>query len=299
MVKTSLLYLLLVTSLVSTSFAQNENPHAGRKRPTGKGYPETEPSTTANSVVATGQGIDYHGGPIMYGGITLYYIWYGDWKGNSAISILEYMARHLGGTHYFNINTTYRDSAGHRVSNVVNWGGSTTDSYSMGTTLTDLEVQNVVSSAIKSGRLPKDTKGVYVVLASKDVKESSGFCTKYCGWHSHGTVASSDIKYAFIGNPAQCPSACEFQRKGPNWNSAADAMASIIAHEVEEAATDPHLNAWYDEDGNENADKCAWTYGSTYTTASGAKANMKLGTKDYLIQQNWLNANGGKCTKYY
>jgi hypothetical protein len=37
--------------------------------------------------------------------------------------------------------------------------------------------------------------------------------------------------------------------------------------------------------GCENADKCAWTFGSTYITGSGAKANMKLGAYDYLIQQ--------------
>jgi hypothetical protein len=42
-------------------------------------------------------------------------------------------------------------------------------------------------------------------------------------------------------------------------------MASIIAHELEEAATDPDLNAWYDRRGMENADKCAWTFGSTST----------------------------------
>ena len=47
-------------------------------------------------------------------------------------------------------------------------------------------------------------------------------------------------------------------------------MASIIAHELEEAATDPDLNAWYDSRGDENADKCAWTFGTTYTAANGA-----------------------------
>ena len=54
-------------------------------------------------------------------------------------------------------------------------------------------------------------------------------------------------------------------------------MASIIAHELEEAVTDPDLNAWYDSRGYENADKCAWTFGTTYTAANGAEANMTLG----------------------
>ena len=93
-------------------------------------------------------------------------------------------------------------------------------------------------------------------------------------------------------------SACEAQSTGPNGNAGADGMASIIAHELEEAVTDPDLNAWYDRRGAENGDKCAWTFGTTYTE-NGAHANMRLGSRDYLIQQNWVNASGGYCAKSY
>ena len=72
-------------------------------------------------------------------------------------------------------------------------------------------------------------------------------------------------------------------------------MASIIAHELEEAVTDPNLNAWFDRRGQENADKCAWTFGTTYTVANGGVANVKLGTRDYLIQQNWVNGSNQRC----
>jgi hypothetical protein len=75
-------------------------------------------------------------------------------------------------------------------------------------------------------------------------------------------------------------------------------MASIIAHELEEAVTDPDLNAWYDRQGQENADKCAWTFGTTYTK-NGALANMQLGSRDFLIQRNWVNASGGYCAIAY
>jgi hypothetical protein len=75
-------------------------------------------------------------------------------------------------------------------------------------------------------------------------------------------------------------------------------MASIISHELEEAVSDPDLNAWYDRRGAENADKCAWTFGTTYTVG-GAKANMRLGQRDFLIQQNWVNAAGGYCAKSF
>ena len=33
---------------------------------------------------------------------------------------------------------------------------------------------------------------------------------------------------------------------------------------------------------------------ATYSV-NGALANMKLGTRDFLIQRNWVNASGGYC----
>jgi hypothetical protein len=77
-------------------------------------------------------------------------------------------------------------------------------------------------------------------------------------------------------------------------------MASVMVHELEEAATDPIGNGWYTPvagQREENADKCAWTFGTTYAAANGATANIALGGHDYLIQQNWVNAaSGGYCS---
>src|SRR4029079_16039040 len=144
-------------------------------------------------------GISYHGGPVMLGTVNIYYIWYGNWSGNSATTILTDLAQNIGGSPYYNINTTYYDGSNRHVSNSVHYAGSTTDSYSRGTSLSDSAIQGVVADVINQGRLPKDTNAVYFVLTSSDVTASSGFCTQYCGWHTHGTIAGSDIKYSFIG----------------------------------------------------------------------------------------------------
>ena len=248
---------------------------------------------------SSGSGMVYHGGPVMLGTVNVYYIWYGNWAGNTATTILTNLASSIGGSPYYNINTTYYNGSNVKVSNSVNWVASTTDNYSQGTSLSDGQIQTVVSSAISSGRLPKDTNGVYFVLTSADVTASSGFCSQYCGWHTHGTISGSDIKYSFVGNPERCPNSCAWDTTtSPNGNIGADGMASIIAHELEEAVTDPDLNAWYDRRGYENADKCAWTFGNTYT-ANGGLANMKLGSRDFLIQRNWVNAAGGYCAQAY
>ncbi len=272
--------------------------------PTGKGWgqrvpPELAKQPPGNAKPQGSNGIVYHGGPVILGTTRAYYIWYGNWSGNSATTILTDFANSIGGSPYFAINTTYYDGSNAHVSNAVNLFKSTTDSYSQGNALSDANVQAVVANAIQSNALPNDTNGVYFVLTSADVNETSGFCTQYCGWHTHGTIAGSDIKYSFVGNPDRCPSACAAQPTGPNGNAGADGMASIIAHEFEEAVTDPDLNAWYDRRGAENADKCAWTFGATSAATNGALYSMTLGSRKYLIQQNWVNAGGGFCALSY
>lgn len=279
--------------------------------PTGKGWgvrvpdpqakrrPKPPPPPVANN------GINYHNGPVMLGTIHIYYIWYGNWSGDSTVDILTDEAGSIGGTPWFNINTTYYSGSGRKlkhVGNAVTYSGATTDDYSHGDALSDDDIRDIVAGAIASGRLPKDTNGVYFVLTSKDVDEVSGFCRQngYCGWHTSDRISGADIKYSFIGNSARCPNVCtRLQFRSPNDNVGADGMASVLAHELSEAATDPDLNAWYDSRGEENADKCAFTYGTLYTAPNGAGANVQWGSRDYFIQQNWVNAGGGSCALSY
>jgi hypothetical protein len=301
------LSMLMLISVFSIAFSQGQSElanqqkiiHRLRNDNDEEKNKDAHPGEAGKAKPQRGNGINYHGGPLILGGTHIYYIWYGNWSGNSATSILTDLAGNIGGSPYFNINTTYYDGSNTHVSNIVTFGGSAFDSYSAGTSLSDSAIQGVVSRAISTNALPKDTNGVYFVLTSSDVTASSGFCTQYCGWHTHGTISGSDIKYSFVGNPDRCPTACAAQSTGPNGNAGADGMASIIAHELEEATTDPDLNAWYDTRGQENADKCAWTFGTTHTAANGSLYNVTLGSRNYLIQRNWVNASGGFCSMTY
>ncbi|MDQ1493191.1 MAG: hypothetical protein QOJ23_5705 [Actinomycetota bacterium] len=257
--------------------------------------------------------IRYHNGPIMLGTTNAYVIWYGDWSGSQTPALVEqFLGRDIGGSPYFNINTSYTDATGIRVTNAVRLVGSIRVGYPKGTTLSDGNVQEVVADAVTSGALPTwtptgitpskvpDPNGLYFVLTSKDVGESSGFLTQYCGWHDFGAVAGIDTKYAFVGDASKNLSVCAGQTAAsPNNNPAGDAMISVIAHELEEAVTDPDLSAWYDPVGNENADKCAWNYGTMSTLADGARYNMTMNGRRYLIQQNWLNVGNGACAQSY
>lgn len=235
--------------------------------------------------------ITFHGGPAM-GIPKVYLIWYGNWNQSNGSDtpagqgIVNDFLFGLSGSPYYVTNASYPG-----VSGAFSVGSAYTDSYSQGSNLSDRKVAAVVSNAINSGKLPKDNNGIYFVLTSSDVAETSGFCSRYCGWHTYGTLSGTNIKYSFVGNANRCLNACSIQTSSPNGNAGVDGMVSVIAHELEETNTDPNLNAWYDANGAEDADKCAWTFGQTLLqTSTGAFYNMTLGTssggtRPFLIQR--------------
>src|SRR5215472_8442052 len=115
-------------------------------------------------LAAPGLPILYHGGAVMGtnpdGSNTpnLYFVWYGDWTGNTALDILPDMAANIGGSAYFNIETTYTDGAGNPVLNAANYGGSAYDFYSQSTVVTSLSA--IVRGVLDRGDLPLDDNGV-------------------------------------------------------------------------------------------------------------------------------------------
>ncbi len=259
--------------------------------------------------VVTGNGIEYHGGPVMQGPHNVYFIWYGNFSGNSALTILPDLINGFGGSRYFNTNTTYGDTTGD-IANTVTLAGQIFDNYSQGTALNDTKLPNVLLTPFNNGKLPVDPNGIYFILTSPDVTETSGttdgFCKTFCGFHTFATlsngITSTDIKVAFIGDAAtQCPArpgqpGCSAQALSPNGNEGADAMANVIAHELNEAITDPKGDAWFHIDtSGEVADLCNFNFGSTFAALNGAHANVVLSGRQYLIQQNWLNSGGGFC----
>jgi hypothetical protein len=255
--------------------------------------------------------ISYHNGPLI-STPTAYVIWYGNWNQTNGTDnaagqqIVRDFLSNIGNSNYYAINKTYSKN-GYNITGGVNFVGGTysstnpngcetTDTGSQGTRLTDSRVLSVVNSAITQGKLPYNPDGVYFVLTSSNVSESSGFCTQYCGWHTAATPTAGHVRYSFVGNAARCINSCAAQSVSPNNNPGVDGMISVIAHELEEANTDPDpRSGWADASGAENADKCAWTFGQNQTTLSnGSVYNVTLGTRHYLIQRN-LSATDNKC----
>ena len=259
------------------------------------------PTAGSTSKLGSRYALSYHKGPV-FSTPTVYLIWYGNWAQSngtdtaSGQQIVTDFFNALGGSPYYKINATYVGSSNAISGNVTNGGATTVTGYPEGSSLSDANIQTIVQNAINGGFGPAggDTNGIYFVLTSSDVTESSGFCNKYCGWHTHGTINGKDIKYAFVGNAAQCITACAAQSVSPNGNAGVDGMVSVLAHECEEATTDADGSAWYSKSGYENGDDCAWTFGSTYQVSNGSYANMKLGTRDFLIQRNVKMTSSGQ-----
>ena len=124
---------------------------------------------------------------------------------------------------------------------------------------------------------------------------NAGFCSSYCGWHTY----RGNYKYAWIGIP---PTGCNCfsQSTSANGNAAVDSAVTSMAHEIIETVTDPNINAWFNSNGDENGDVCAWNFlNRTWiydnTTNSYYSFNLVVGGLKYLVQANY-NLNTQNCT---
>jgi hypothetical protein len=241
--------------------------------------------------------ITWHGGHVITAPSHVYLLWYGDWSATPTVAIISRLVHELGWSEYATTNRTYTDGHGGRATIDIRYGDSLELSYSRGRRLSDAGVRLLVTGAIRAGRVPLDANAIYAVLTSADVLETSGFATRYCGWHSRTTLRRTAVHYLFAGDPRrQAPTTCEPRvTSTPHGDAASDALAGTLVHEIDETLTDPDLDAWYDRYGNENADKCAWTFGPTHRADNGAPANVALGNEDWLIQQNWRAGRRQGC----
>src|SRR6185437_7413633 len=209
--RTALATGLLVAGLFGTALSvRGDGPDRFDVRPTGRGNRVRGLSARHNAgtgSTTTTNGIDYHGGPVMHT-TNLYYVLYGNWSSTDATgqAILENWARLIAPSPYFNINTTYTDTTG-AVPNAVAFMGTHIDTGSLGTSLNDVQIGQLVTNAINAGfpgspnspGVP-DPNGLYMVLTAPGVAENSGFLTQYCGWHWSGAFSNHAVQVGLIGS---------------------------------------------------------------------------------------------------
>ena len=266
----------------------------------------------------TQAGINYHGGRVASPGSAAFHVvsiyWgagaiysggpnpgTGDLTGSGAQdgSLIGTFLRGLGNTLYYNINKTYWDNIGgslRYVSGAVTYDGYWADGSSApsGTqNISDAAIQAEIVSGFTSHNLTYAPDTIYTVFSAGGVNLGGQAFTQYCAYHGNFTWNGQDVIYAVMPYNAYS-SSCQGQATTPN-SDAADYEVNTLVHEIEEANTDPDLNAWYDRRGYENADKCAWTWGTTSTAPNGSKYNVTIGGRNWLIQRNWKNSGSGSC----
>src|SRR5262245_22389008 len=77
---------------------ETEGAVQGELAPNGKGALTRDANAGKKRGGGAGNGINYHGGPVMLGTVNIYYIWYGNWSGNSATTILTDFGKSIGGS---------------------------------------------------------------------------------------------------------------------------------------------------------------------------------------------------------
>src|SRR5262249_25713791 len=126
-----------------------------------------------------------------------------------------------------------------------------------------------------------DPAGLYIVFTSNAPN------VNYCAWHSYATCNGVTFQIAYIPNQELLPACSPYTRVDLGCNTYSDGTvtsADSVAHEFMEAITDPRLNAWYDKNGLEVADKCEYDYQACVGLSNSST---------WQIQSEWSNATGG------
>ena len=110
----------------------------------------------------------------------------------------------------------------------------------------------------------------------------------YCAWHSSGTIAGIRVQFGFFFSLDGDPGCDPASPPSLGHSQGLAALANVSGHELSEMLTDPQLNAWYDQKGAENSDKCAWTFDGT----------VSIGGQSWKIQGNWSNAAASSNSGY-
>jgi len=161
-------------------------------------------------------------------------------------------------------------------STVKNWGYYVASERPK-SSISDSGVRNFIAGLLNSGKVNVATNiiyGVFLPAGMKVTMSGGASCSTFCGYHGHFNYGGLDIKYAVF--PYLNCNACKLSNL-----TVADMMTIVASHEIREAVTDPQLNAWYDSQGYEADDKCAWH--NLYRMAEGG----------FVVQPEYSNGGTG------
>lgn len=234
----------------------------------------TEPAGAQGGSKKSGGPLIDHGGAVLAASAT-HAIYWGrpsDFPSDLETGMADLLSG-LSGSSYLDIATEYMRGAAPSTT----YAGSVSDPSAPPRRAPS--VSNVAAEVCRLFPSP-DPDGVYVVFTSNAPHVS------YCAWHASATCNGVTFQVAYVPNQALLPACSPYTRVDLGCNSYSEGTvtsADSVAHEFMESITDAHLDAWYDKNGQEVADKCNYNY----------QACVVLSTGSWQIQSEWSNEIGG------
>ncbi|HEX2591611.1 MAG TPA: hypothetical protein VHL34_08955 [Rhizomicrobium sp.] len=280
-------------------------------------------STTSTRTPPPVTSLTYHaGGSVMQPLVNFYVIYWmpnklqdGTTTGISTTykQIQNAMVGGYGGHSLSSINTQYYQTIGGHTSYVTGNGvlaatyidkgaypaSGCTSTARPNNCITDAQLQTEIQRVMTLNGWTGGMDKMFLVFTSTGegscFNASSTTCayTAYCAYHSYFTPPSGP-NVIYSNEPYGDQTVCFGDGTSPHNFLDAEAATTAASHEISEAITDPFLNAWYDTDGNENGDKCAYNYGKNHWNAG--KANQKWNGEYFELQMEWNN-HTGSCTQ--
>jgi hypothetical protein len=226
----------------------------------------------------------YHGGEILPAAVTQSIFWGTTWASYAGDKItgMDQWYSGFNDSHYAGTSDEYTGSNG-QVTSVTSYNGNvidTTASTGGGSTSAILaEVCKAIPNPDPHGN------GYYAVYT--DTRRGNA---NYCAYHSYGTCGSTRVQFAYFFD-LDGDASCDPQDTSGLHSQGLAALANVSGHELSEARTDPASpGAWYDSKGEENGDKCAWTFNVPLVTFSNGS--------QWKIQGEWSNNAYSNATGY-
>jgi hypothetical protein len=243
----------------------------------------------------------WHNGTVLVTSTAHAIFWGTQWENASfagdKITGMDSFFAGYGGSKYADASTEYTGSNG-QVTNATTYTGHTLDLTAAPNKA--LSVSGAVAEACKVTGNQPDPKGVYFIFTATGAGHVS-----YCAWHSYGNCSNgAPVQVAYMPNIDGLAGCDPQDTYGTGHSQGLAALANVTAHELAEAITDPRNGGWYDSSGQENGDKCAWSFHGPVRLSNGTswKLQMEWSNVAYNDGTGYANRSGqkgclqGECT---
>lgn len=229
--------------------------------------------------------MNWNGGPILTSSVAKSIFWGPSWTDpafvNDKITGLDSWYKGFGHSNYAKTSGEYTGSNG-KVGPAVYYQGHVIDTSAAVHGNDEAAVMAEVCKIIKK----PDLKGRGFYSVYTDVGRNGA---GYCGYHDYTYCNGVVVQFEYVFN-LDGDGGCDPGDSQTGHSQGLAALANVSAHELSESRTDPTGGGWYDSGGNENGDKCVWTFNVPYVTFYNGTI--------WKVQGEWSNNAYSKGTGY-